>query len=501
MGTAGHIDHGKTALVNLLTGVDTDRLKEEKARGISIDLGFAQLGLSDGTTCGIVDVPGHERFVKNMLAGACGLDAVILVIAADEGVMPQTREHLDIISLLGIKHGLVALTKTDMVESDWLDLVTESVGEYLHEQGFGDFPLVPVSSKTGEGKEAILSTLESVLNLVQSRPDLGVVRLPVDRAFIVEGFGTVVTGTLWQGRIAPGDRLAVEPEGLEVRVRNVQVHSRDAEEARAGQRTAVALPGLDIEKVPRGSWLMTPDAADPSHMLDVRLRVLPNSSVELKRRQRVRFHLGASEILARVVPLESEVMLPGAEGLAQVRLESPGVAQRGDRFVLRTYSPARAFAGGEVLVPKAAKHKLSDAGAVERLHALEHGGPEQLLNQALDDARVQGVLMPDLQKQLEMEHAELKELIAKPDSGLVVVGEQTVIKKEALAQIEMQFPPSHGAPPRSRTICMGNVPRRHQEQAGGDRPWGVRASGRANARLRRTLGAATAPPAGVGDGP
>jgi len=385
LGTAGHIDHGKTALVRLLTGTDTDRLKEEKARGISIDLGFAHLDLPGGISCGVVDVPGHERFVKNMLAGACGVDAMLLVIAADEGVMPQTREHLDILDLLGVKRGVVALTKIDMVEEEWLELVTESVKEYLDARGFGDFPVVPVSSKTGEGREAVLTALAGALAELEERPASRAARLPVDRAFTVEGFGTVVTGTLWQGTIRPGDRLVVEPGHVETRVRNVEVHGEHVAEARAGQRTAVALAGLARDAVPRGTWLLAPDTLRPASMIDVRLRVLRDAPKELRHRQRVRFHLGASEILGRVVLLEGDRIEPGGEGLAQIRLEEPAVADRGDRFVLRSYSPARAIAGGTAILPDAPKRRRGHGKALEEIRREESGSPEDRFLAALGE--------------------------------------------------------------------------------------------------------------------
>jgi selenocysteine-specific elongation factor len=386
LGTAGHIDHGKTALVGLLTGTDTDRLKEEKTRGISIDLGFAHLDLPGGVSCGVVDVPGHERFVKNMLAGACGVDAMLLVVAADEGIMPQTREHLDILDLLGVTRGVVALTKTDMVEPDWLELVTESVSEYLDERGFGDFPVVPVSSKTGEGKDAVLRALAEAVAGIEDRSDAGSVRLPVDRAFTVEGFGTVVTGTLWRGAIAGGDRLVIEPGGVEARVRKVEVHGHEVASAHAGQRTAVSLAGVAKDRVPRGSWLLTPGTLAPSHMLDVRIRVLRDASKELRHRQRIRFHLGASEILGRVALLEGETLAPGKDALAQIRLEAPAVADRGDRFVLRSYSPARAVAGGRILVPAARKHRRGRPEILDALHREESGSVDDRVAAALDAA-------------------------------------------------------------------------------------------------------------------
>ncbi len=384
LGTAGHIDHGKTALVRLLTGTDTDRLKEEKARGISIDLGFAHLDLPGGISCGVVDVPGHERFVKNMLAGACGVDAMLLVIAADEGVMPQTREHLDILDLLGVRRGVVALTKTDLVEPDWLDLAVESVREYLEERGFGSFPILPVSARTGEGKEALLVALAEVLGELEERPGERFARLPVDRAFVVEGFGTVVTGTLWQGVIRPADRLVVEPGHVETRVRNVQVHGESVGAALAGQRTAVALAGVPREAVPRGHWLLTPGALTPSHMIDVRLRVLADAPKGLRHRQRVRFHLGASEVLGRVALLEGDAMAPGETAFAQIRLEEVVVADRGDRFVLRSYSPARAVAGGKVILPVAPKRRRGHPSTIEELRREESGSLEDRVLAALD---------------------------------------------------------------------------------------------------------------------
>ena len=392
LGTAGHIDHGKTALVRLLTGTDTDRLKEEKARGISIDLGFAQLELPGGISCGVVDVPGHERFVKNMLAGACGVDAMLLVIAADEGVMPQTREHLDILDLLGVRRGVVALTKIDMVEPDWQDLVAETVREYLAERGFGSFPVVPVSSRTGEGREAVLEALATALGEVEERPFARSVRLPVDRAFVVEGFGSVVTGTLWQGTLRVGDRVVVEPGRVETRVRNLEVHGEHVEAARAGQRTAVALAGVSRDQVPRGHWVLAPGSLTPSPMVDVRLRVLKDAARAVKHRQRIRFHLGASEILGRVSLLEGDTLEPGHDALAQIRLETEVVAARGDRFVIRSYSPARAVAGGTVILPVAPKRRRGVTSVLDELRREESGSGEDRLLAALEALPMGGSL-------------------------------------------------------------------------------------------------------------
>ncbi len=421
IGTAGHIDHGKTALVRLLTGTDTDRLKEEKARGISIDLGFAHLDLPGGISCGVVDVPGHERFVKNMLAGACGVDAMLLVIAADEGVMPQTREHLDILDLLGVSRGVVALTKIDLVDPDWLDLAAESVREYLEARGFGDFPIVPVSARTGEGKDSLLAALAAILAELEERPSGRTARLPVDRAFVVEGFGTVATGTLWQGSIRVGDRLVVEPGHVETRVRNVQVHGETVPVGLAGQRTAVALAGVPREAVPRGHWLLTPDTLTPSHMIDVRLRVLKDAPKELRHRQRVRFHLGASEVLGRVALLEGESLEPGRDALAQIRLEVPVVADRGDRFVLRSYSPARALAGGKVILPVAPKRRRGHGPALEELRREETGSVEERVLATLDG-------MPNGGGALEVARAAGVPKVAADGGIEMLVGDGRVVR-------------------------------------------------------------------------
>src|SRR5512136_2063275 len=294
VGTAGHIDHGKTALVRRLTGVDTDRLPEEKKRGISIDLGFAPLVTPAGVHVGIVDVPGHERFVKNMLAGVGGVDLVLLVIAADEGVMPQTREHLAIVRLLGVTRGVVVLTKRDLVEAAWVEEIRRDVAALLAGTPFATSPVVEFSAVTGAGAAELFAAMDAQLAGLPLRPADEPARLPVDRVFTVEGFGTVVTGTLWRGRIRTGDSLELQPRGLPVRVRRVQVHGQTVEEARAGQRTAVALHGVEREQVERGDWLIASGSLRRSHMLDVRFEALADLEEPWPANTRVRFHLGAS---------------------------------------------------------------------------------------------------------------------------------------------------------------------------------------------------------------
>ena len=373
VGTAGHIDHGKTALVRRLTGIDTDRLKEERERGISIDLGFAHLALPSGRRVAIVDVPGHERFVKNMLAGATGIDVVLLVVAADEGVMPQTREHLAIVELLGVARGVVALTKSDLAAPDIAAMAAADVTALLAAGPLAGSPVVPVSSVTGEGLPALLDALERAIASLPERSAGSAARLPVDRVFSIEGIGTVVTGTLWSGAIRPGDALELLPAGRAVRVRQVEVHDQAVPAAEAGQRTAVALHGVSRDEAARGDWLVTPARFRPSTVVDVRLRLLGSADRELENRARVRVHLGASEALARVVLLEGEALAPGGVTLAQLRLEEAAVTVPGDRLVLRAYSPSVTIAGATVLDAHAAKRARLDDATRRRLGAFESG--------------------------------------------------------------------------------------------------------------------------------
>jgi selenocysteine-specific elongation factor len=372
VGTAGHIDHGKTALVRRLTGVDTDRLPEEKKRGISIDLGFAPLVTPAGAHVGLIDVPGHERFVKNMLAGVGGIDLVLLVIAADEGVMPQTREHLAIVRLLGVRRGIVVLTKRDLVDAEWTAEVAREARALLAGSAFEAAPIVEFSAVTGEGTDALLAAIDAALADLPGRALEEPARLPIDRVFTMEGFGTVVTGTLWRGRVRTGDALQLLPDVRDVRVRRVQVHGETVDEAQAGQRTAVALHGASREEVERGDTLATPGSLAPGTILDVRFELLDDLGREWKVDQRVRFHLGAAEIIGRLVLFADAPLRAGASALGQVRLEKPAVAARGDRFVIRTYSPSRTVGGGSVIEPAARKRRRADAG-LDQMEVHESG--------------------------------------------------------------------------------------------------------------------------------
>jgi selenocysteine-specific elongation factor len=357
VGTAGHIDHGKSALVRALTGIDPDRLPEEKKRGITIDLGFADLELDD-LRLGFVDVPGHERFVKNMLAGAHGIDLLALVIAADEGVMPQTREHFDICRLLGVRNGLVVITKKDLVDDEMLALVEDEARELVTGSFLEDAPVIPVSSRTGAGLDDLKSQLAALGKRVPARSLDFTMRLPIDRAFSMKGFGSVVTGTLISGKITEGDELELLPSKVNVRVRGLQVHNKSVHEAHAGQRTAVNLAGVDTAQIERGMVLAPPNRLRPAQVIDVWIDVLPNASRAVRSRSRVRFHIGAAEVLGRVRVLEtSPEIAPGKGGLAQLRLEAPVIAVHGDRFILRSYSPAETIAGGVIVDPFATKHR------------------------------------------------------------------------------------------------------------------------------------------------
>lgn len=384
IGTAGHVDHGKTALVKAMTGVDTDRLKEEKERGISIELGFTALELPGGRKAGIVDVPGHERFIKNMLAGAAGFDLVLLVIAADEGVMPQTREHMDIIQLLQIKKGIVVLTKADLVDDEWLELVKEDIRAFLKGTILEKAPLVTVSAVTGQGIDALLALLDRVAEETQAKSAAGPPRLPVDRVFSVTGFGTVITGTLVTGELRIGDSVVVQPQGLQARVRSLQSHGQKVSVVGAGQRVAANLAGLEVEQVRRGSVITSMNSLTPSYRLDVYLSLLKSAARPLKNRARVRFYLGSGETLGRVVLLDREELEPGAMAYAQIELEEKTAAAKGDRFVIRSYSPMQTIGGGTVIDPvPGRKHKRFRSEVLKSLETREKGTPAEILEQYL----------------------------------------------------------------------------------------------------------------------
>lgn len=377
IGTAGHIDHGKTALVKALTGVDADTLAEEKRRGITIELGFVFMPPAAGRSpreedpnqIVFIDVPGHERLIKTMVAGAANLDAVMLVIAADEGVAAQTREHFEILQLLGVQRGLVALTKVDLVDQEWLAQVTGEVRAYLAGSFLQDAPILPLSAHTGEGIEALRGALEGLASQTEARADSGVFRMPIDRVFTMQGFGTVVAGTVLSGQIAVGEQVTIYPEGLTSRVRGVQIHGAKTARSESGQRTALNLSDLDKDQLRRGQTAAALGSLTPTHHLDAQLMLLPGAG-ELKHRSRLRLHLGTDEIIARLTLLDRETLLAGETATVQLALEAPAVAVARDRFVVRTFSPLRTIGGGVILDANPKRHKRFDETALQGLTAL-----------------------------------------------------------------------------------------------------------------------------------
>lgn len=399
LGTAGHIDHGKTALVKALTGVDTDRLREEKRRGITIELGFAHLALPDGSVAGVVDVPGHERFVRAMAAGAGGIDLVVLVVAADEGVMPQTREHLDICRLLGVPRGVVAITKSDLLPelgADWLPLLEADIraaakGTFLEEAA-----LVPVSARTGEGLPALVAEVARLAREVPERPADGPLLLPVDRAFSLKGFGTVVTGTLLSGAVAVEDEVVLSPPGQgRLRVRSVQVHGQPVQRALAGQRTAVNLPGIEAQTIARGQALVHAGVVPVSHALDVELTLLAAAPKPLRHRAKLLLHVGTAQVQAAVSLLDRAELAPGATALAQLRLAAPAAALPGQRFILRGFAVlegrGKTLAGGRVLAVAVRRRRRGRPAETAQLEALAKGDVEARLTAVLASAGPAGL--------------------------------------------------------------------------------------------------------------
>jgi selenocysteine-specific elongation factor len=396
LGTAGHIDHGKTSLIKAMTGIDTDRLKEEKERGITIELGFASLDLPSGQHLGIVDVPGHEKFVKNMVAGATGIDIVVMVIAADEGVMPQTREHMEICTLLGVQHGMVALTKVDMVDDEWLELVMEDVREFVQGTFLEDTPILPVSSLNGQGIPELIGQLDELSQLVPERAASSIFRLPIDRVFTMKGFGTVITGTLVSGQVKVGDSIMVYPLGITSKVRGIQVHNRSVNTAEAGMRTAINFQGLEKTAIQRGEVLSSPGALKPSYMVDISLHYLSSNPKAIKNRTLIRFHTGTSEILGNLILLEREELTPGDDVVAQLRLNAPVSLVKEDRFVIRSYSPIRTIGGGEVLNPIPKKHKRLNDEVIEGLKRLSDQPAEQIISYLVKESEYEGIGISDL---------------------------------------------------------------------------------------------------------
>ncbi len=406
IGTAGHVDHGKSTLIEALTGIDPDRLAEEKAREMTIDLGFAWITLGDAEEIGIVDVPGHRDFIENMLAGVGGIDLALFVVAADEGVMPQTREHLAILDLLGVGGGVVALTKIDMVDDeDWLELVTLDLSETLAGTVLADAPILPVSARTGQGLEELKAALWQRLQAATPRPDNGRPRLPVDRVFSLAGFGTVVTGTLIDGRFHIGDPIEIQPTGLSGRIRGLQTHKTKRDVALPGSRVAVNLTGIGKDDVKRGDIVAAPGVVGHTILLDAVYRHLPDSDAPLKHNVEVKLFVGAAEVVARTRILGTPQIEPGQEGWLQLALSEPVAVMRGDRFILRRPSPGTTLGGGRVLDPHPGRrHRRFRPDVVEWLQTLTQGTPAELLLQKLQ--RLEPITQSNLLKQAGMDAAD-----------------------------------------------------------------------------------------------
>ncbi|MDR2301184.1 MAG: selenocysteine-specific translation elongation factor [Deltaproteobacteria bacterium] len=421
IGTAGHVDHGKTALVKAMTGIDTDRLVEEKRRGITIENGFAHLNFPDGLVAGIIDVPGHERFVRHMLAGSGGIDIALLVVAADDGVMPQTREHLDILKLLNIKTGVVALTKCDLIsDPEWLELIVEDIRALTDGAFQNELAIVPVSAQTNQGLKELTDELHKALLTSVPRPVGPSFRLPLDRVFTMGGFGTVVTGTLLDGQIKTGDQVRAYPEALESRVKQIQVYGKTTDSAYPGQRVALNLAALKKTDLNRGDVLATPGSLNATFMLDAHLSVLPNSPFSLKNNGLVQLHLAAREVTAKVVLMKSERLTAGESDYAQFRLTVPVVARRGDRLVIRLPSPAITIGGGEILDAFPQKHRRHKPNVIDQYQTKETGSLKQRVELAIIERPGTFATLPQLVLRADLGPKARAEANKLADQGLVI---------------------------------------------------------------------------------
>lgn len=421
IGTAGHIDHGKTTLIKALTGRETDTLQEEKNRGISINLGFTYFDLPSGRRAGIIDVPGHEKFIKNMLAGISSIDVVLLVIAADEGIMPQTREHFEILKLLNIKKGIVVLTKSDLVEADWLDMIKEDIKEEFKDTFLEDAPIHAVSSKTKMGFEELIVDIDKLTEEVEAKDTEGHFRLPVDRSFSISGFGTVVTGTIISGKVSLGDTVEIYPGKVKAKVRGIRVHDVPSELGEAGQRCAINLANIKVSEVQRGNVVAKEDIMEPSLIIDCKLYHIKTAEKSIVNRQRVRLYHGTEEIICRIIPLDKEEIKPGQWAYVQLRLEKPITAQRNDRYIIRSYSPMNTIAGGIIIEPNAKKSKKVTAEYLEELKLKESGKSTNILENTvknLSDTYPDSLaILKSLGKNMDNIEEELKAL---EDQGTII---------------------------------------------------------------------------------
>lgn len=423
VGTAGHIDHGKTTLIKALTGRNTDRWEEEQRRGITIDLGFTYFDLKNGDRVGIIDVPGHEKFINNMVAGVVGMDLVLLVVAADEGIMPQTREHMDILGLLGIKKSILVINKCDLVDEEWLELVEEEIQEELEGTFLEGAPVVKVSAATGQGLDELTDTIKQLMSdEVVAKDTQTIPRLPIDRAFTLSGFGTIITGTLISGTITREDVLEIYPIGKECKIRNIQVHGQNQDKCYAGQRVAINLSNVKKKEIRRGCVLAPKNSMKNTDLLDVKLKVLEDSMRILTNHERLHLYTGTSEILCRAVLLDKEQIGPGEEGLVQLRLEEEIAVKRGDRFVVRFYSPMETIGGGIVLEPNPVRKKRFDAQAIEELKKKESGSLGDVMELQIKEHGDTMITLAELAKVMAHSVDELKEYLEElEESGTIFV--------------------------------------------------------------------------------
>ena len=423
VGTAGHIDHGKTTLIKALTGRNTDRWEEEQRRGITIDLGFTYFDLKNGDRVGIIDVPGHEKFINNMVAGVVGMDLVLLVVAADEGIMPQTREHMDILGLLGIKKSILVINKCDLVDEEWLELVEEEIQEELEGTFLEGAPVVKVSAATGQGLDELTDTIQQLMSdEVVAKDTQTIPRLPIDRAFTLSGFGTIITGTLISGTITREDVLEMYPIGKECKIRNIQVHGQNQDKCYAGQRVAINLSNVKKKEIRRGCVLAPKNSMKNTDLLDVKLKVLEDSMRILTNHERLHLYTGTSEILCRAVLLDKEQIGPGEEGLVQLRLEEEIAVKRGDRFVVRFYSPMETIGGGIVLKPNPVRKKRFDAQAIEELKKKESGSLGDVMELQIKEHGDTMITLAELAKVMAHSVDELKEYLEElEESGTIFV--------------------------------------------------------------------------------
>ena len=423
VGTAGHIDHGKTTLIKALTGRNTDRWEEEQRRGITIDLGFTYFDLKNGDRVGIIDVPGHEKFINNMVAGVVGMDLVLLVVAADEGIMPQTREHMDILGLLGIKKSILVINKCDLVDEEWLELVEEEIQEELEGTFLEGAPVVKVSAATGQGLDELTDTIQQLMSdEVVAKDTQTIPRLPIDRAFTLSGFGTIITGTLISGTITREDVLEMYPIGKECKIRNIQVHGQNQDKCYAGQRVAINLSNMKKKEIRRGCVLAPKNSMKNTDLLDVKLTVLEDSMRILTNHERLHLYTGTSEILCRAVLLDKEQIGPGEEGLVQLRLEEEIAVKRGDRFVVRFYSPMETIGGGIVLEPNPVRKKRFDAQAIEELKKKESGSLGDVMELQIKEHGDTMITLAELAKVMAHSVDELKEYLEElEESGTIFV--------------------------------------------------------------------------------